>query len=259
MQVAFRAMTKIRGALVTSIYRKMLVIRAETGNAGAAVSLMGTDVDRIVLTTFMTVNLLPDVVQLVVALGILGNKLGATAVAPVILCGICIGIAARLGKLVPPRQRRWMAAIQKRVGITADIIAAVKGVKVAGLTEKVDQQIQALRDEELERSVAFRRMQIATQLLGTAPTLLMPAVTFTVYGVAQAIESRKNGGGSQLDVSQAFTSLGLLNILVTPVMDLTQAWTTLSSALACLDRIQAFLLRENRKDYRSESTIFHQV
>ncbi|CAK7233982.1 hypothetical protein SBRCBS47491_008794 [Sporothrix bragantina] len=245
MQVAFRAMTKIRGSLITSIYRKMLVIRAETGNSGAAVSLMGTDVDRIVLTTFMTVNLIPDIVQLVIALGVLGHKIGATAVAPVILCTICIGIAARLGKLVPPRQRRWMAAIQKRVGITADIISSIKGVKVAGLTDKVDQQIQGLRDYELERSVQFRRMQITTQLLGTAPTLLMPAVTFTVYAIAQ-----KLSGGGQFNVSQAFTSLSLLNILVTPVMDLTQAWTTLSSAMACLDRIQAFFLRENRTDYR---------
>ncbi|CAK7207847.1 hypothetical protein SEUCBS139899_010662 [Sporothrix eucalyptigena] len=245
MQVAFRAMTKIRGSLVTSIYRKMLVIRAETGNSGAAVSLMGTDVDRIVLTTFMTVNLIPDVVQLVIALGILGHKIGSTAVAPVILCAICVGIAAYLGKLVPPRQRRWMAAIQKRVGITADIISSIKGVKVAGLTDKVDEQIQGLRDYELDRSVQFRRMQITTQLLGTAPTLLMPAVTFTVYAIAQ-----KLSGGGQFDVSQAFTSLSLLNVLVTPVMDLTQAWTTLSSAMACLDRIQAFFLRENRTDYR---------
>ena len=159
-------MTKIRGALVTTIYKKMLTIRAETTNSSSAVSLMSTDVDRITLTTFMCVKLAPDVVQLIVALCILGTELGATTVAPVILCLICIGVAAHLGKLVPPRQRRWMAAIQKRVGITSDIIGAMKGVKVAGLSEKVDKQIHGLRDFELDRSVAFRKMQISTQLLG---------------------------------------------------------------------------------------------
>jgi len=159
-------MTKIRGSLVTVIYKKMLRVRAETENSSAAVSLMSTDVDRITMTTFLIVHLIPDIIQLVIALGILGSELGATAVAPVILCLICIGIAARIGKLVPPRQRRWMAAIQKRVGITADIIAAMKGVKVAGLGEKVDKQIQGLRNYELERSVQFRKMQITTQLLG---------------------------------------------------------------------------------------------
>ncbi|KUJ12857.1 P-loop containing nucleoside triphosphate hydrolase protein [Mollisia scopiformis] len=245
MQIAFRTMTKIRGALVTSIYKKMLTVRAETTNSSSAVSLMSTDVDRIVMTTFMMVNLGPDVVQIVIALCIMGTQIGATAVAPVILCGVCIGIAAKLGQLVPPRQRRWMSAIQKRVGITADIISAMKGVKVAGLSVKVDKQIQGLRNFELERSVQFRKLQISTQLLGTSPTLLMPAVTFTVYAIVQTIS-----GSAQFNVIQAFTTLSLLNLLVQPVMDLSIAWTTLSSGLACLDRIQRFLLKENREDYR---------
>lgn len=73
----------------------------------------------------------------------------------------------------------------------------------------------------------------------------MPAVTFTVYAVAQAI-----AGGTQFNVVEAFTSLSVLNLLVDPVMDLTTSWTTLSSGLACLDRIQRFLLKENREDYR---------
>lgn len=166
MQIAFRTMTKIRGALVTSIYKKMLTVRAETTNSSSAVSLMSTDVDRIVMTTFMCVNLGPDIIQIIIALCIMGTQIGATAVAPVILCGICIGIAAKIGQLVPPRQRRWMSAIQKRVGITADIIGAMKGVKVAGLSVKVDKQIQALRNFELVRSVQFRKLQVTTQLLG---------------------------------------------------------------------------------------------
>ena len=74
---------------------------------------------------------------------------------------------------------------------------------------------------------------------------MLPAVTFTVYAIAQ-----KASGNGQFSIAQAFTSLSLLNILVVPVMDMTQAWTNLSSALACLDRIQSFLLKEDRYDYR---------
>ncbi len=73
----------------------------------------------------------------------------------------------------------------------------------------------------------------------------MPAVTFAAYAIAQ-----KAAGGDQFGVAKAFTSLSLLNVLMGPVMDLTNAWTNLSSALACLDRIQVFLLKENREDYR---------
>jgi ATP-binding cassette subfamily C (CFTR/MRP) protein 1 len=80
---------------------------------------------------------------------------------------------------------------------------------------------------------------------GLLPTLLMPAVTFTVYAIAQRVS-----GGNQFGVAQAFTSLSLINILVMPVMNLTTAWTQLASGLACLDRIQDFLLQEKREEYR---------
>ncbi|CAK7197974.1 hypothetical protein SEUCBS139899_000628 [Sporothrix eucalyptigena] len=245
MHVAFRAMAKIRGALVTIIYKNMLTIRAETGNSSAALSLMSTDVDRITFTTFNMVDLGPSVVQLAIALGILGSELGGSCIAPVILCVICGAAAGQLGKMIPPRQRRWMAAIQKRVGITADIIGSMKGVKVAGLNDKAEQQIQALRDYELEQSTAFRKIQVFNLLLGVAPSLLMPAVTFAVYAIVQKVS-----GSGQFGVAKAFTALSVLNVLIGPVMTITTAWTNMASALACMDRIQAFLLKEKREDYR---------
>jgi ATP-binding cassette, subfamily C (CFTR/MRP), member 1 len=166
MHIAFRTMSKIRGALVTIIYRNMLSVRAENANSSAALSLMSTDVDRITFTTFNIVSLGPSIVQLGIALGILGTELGASCVAPVILCIICGVVAGYIGKLVPPRQRRWMAAIQKRVGITSDIIGSMKGVKVAGLSDKAEVQIEDLRTYELKKSVSFRKTQIATLMLG---------------------------------------------------------------------------------------------
>lgn len=72
----------------------------------------------------------------------------------------------RTGQLVPPRQRRWMQAIQKRVGITTEVIGAVKGVKMSGLSGTVRDQIQGLRDFELEESKKFRKVQIANVLIG---------------------------------------------------------------------------------------------
>ena len=177
MHIAFRTMTKIRGSLVTIIYKTMLTVRAESGNSSAALSLMSTDVDRITMTTFFIVNLAPDVVQLAIALWILGVQLGATSIAPVVLCVICAGIAARIAKMVPPRQRRWMAAIQKRVGITSDIIGSMKGVKVAGMGDKAEEQIQGLRDYELEQSVHFRKLNITTLMLGKSSPRPFPGLS----------------------------------------------------------------------------------
>lgn len=159
-------MVKVRGALVTIIYKTMLTIRAESGNSSAALSLMSTDVDRIAMSSYIIVGIVPNIVQIALALWILGTQLGAVSVAPLILCIICGLIAAQIAKLVPARQRKWMAAVQKRVGITSDIIGSMKGVKVAGLSEKAEVQIQGLREYEVVESTAFRKTQVGAILLG---------------------------------------------------------------------------------------------
>ena len=59
-----------------------------------------------------------------------------------------------------------MQAIQKRVGVTTEIIGSIKAVKMTGLSEKVSEQIQGLRNFELEESKRFRQAQIANILIG---------------------------------------------------------------------------------------------
>ncbi|KAK2063355.1 hypothetical protein LY76DRAFT_588554 [Colletotrichum caudatum] len=66
----------------------------------------------------------------------------------------------KTGQLMPPLQRKWMQAIQRRVGTTTEIVGSMKGVKMSGLSATVRDQIQGLRDFELDESKKFRRMQI---------------------------------------------------------------------------------------------------
>ncbi|KAK0644149.1 ABC transporter [Cercophora newfieldiana] len=246
MYLAFRTMAKVRGALVGSIYKAMLSIRAETGNSSAALSLMSTDVDRLTITAYMLINIGPDIIQVALALWILSTQLGTSSISAIILCVISAAGAIYIAKLVPIRQTKWMAAIQKRVGITSDVLGSMKGIKVAGLTKHAEQQIQGLRNFEMAESKQFRKVQVFSVLSGIAPTLLLPVVVFTVYAIAQ-----KLSGGDQIDVASAFTSLSLLNILITPVMDLITSIPNLTAAMACLDRIQAFLLKEKLEEYRT--------
>lgn len=171
MFTAFRTIVKLRGALVSTIYQAMLTIRAESTNSSSALSLMSTDVERVAMTSFHVVNVIPDLIHVALALWILGIQLGATAVSPVIVCLLCVVAAGYIGRLIPPRQKKWMAAIQKRVGITSNVVGSMKGVKVAGLSDRVEAQIQGLRDYELEQSTAFRKLTVMSILLGELKTL----------------------------------------------------------------------------------------
>ncbi|KAK6074727.1 ABC transporter [Seiridium cupressi] len=157
--LCFRLMVKMRGSLVGMIYRDMLTIRAESKNSSSAMTLMSTDVDRIRMTARWVVDMIPNIVQLGIAMWILSLELGAVCVAPVIVALLCGGGAAGIANLVPRRQRKWIAAIQKRVGITSDILGVMKGVKMLGISEPLSKQIQGLRDFEIAESKRFRKVQ----------------------------------------------------------------------------------------------------
>lgn len=166
MAIAFRTMAKVRAALVGSIFKSMLQLRAETGNASSALSLMGADVDRVTMTAYVLVNVGPDIIQVALALWILSTQMGISAVSAIVLCVVCAAGAVYIARLVPARQTKWMAAIQRRVGATSDMIGAVKGIKVAGLSGDAERRIQGLRDYELEQSTQFRKIQIVSVMAG---------------------------------------------------------------------------------------------
>jgi ATP-binding cassette subfamily C (CFTR/MRP) protein 1 len=158
-------MVKVRGALVGFLYRDMLTVRAESKNSSSAMTLMSTDVDRIVLSTRWVVDIIPNLVQVGIAMFVLSRQMGAVCIAPVLVALIGCGVIMRVSKMIPSRQRMWMAAIQKRVGITSEILSTMRGIKMMGLVNPITKQIQGLRDFELAESRKFRKVQITVIMM----------------------------------------------------------------------------------------------
>ncbi|KAF3013497.1 hypothetical protein E8E14_005834 [Neopestalotiopsis sp. 37M] len=243
--IVYRLMVKVRGALVGIIYRDMLSVRAQSDNSSMALTLMSTDVDRICMSGRWLVDLIPNIIQVGIGLYILGIQLGAVCVAPLVVALLSAVGAGIIAKSVPVRQKKWIAAIQKRVGITSDILGTMKGVKMLGLSRALAKQIQDLRDFELAESKKFRHVQIFLIGMNMLPIFSITAVTFTVYAIVAKIS------GNTLGITQAFTSLSLLTILMMPVALVVTSLGQIAQSLACLDRIQAFLLLEKRVEYRT--------
>jgi len=58
------------------------------------------------------------------------------------------------------------------IGITSTMLSAMKGVKMAGLTEKLTTIIQRLRLDEIASAAQFRMMMIYTALTGESYILI---------------------------------------------------------------------------------------
>ncbi|KAF7591124.1 hypothetical protein BBP40_001960 [Aspergillus hancockii] len=232
-----RMRTMARSILVTETFIKATKACIGTGDESAALTLMSTDMERIKMGFKSLHDIWASVIQVALAGWMLYNRLGIVFVAPmgvVIVCFIGLGI---LINFTGDSQRAWMAGVQKRVGLTATVIASMKNLKISGLSSAVSDFVQKLRVEELAAGARFRKIGIIAAVFGFIPLLISPPLTF-------AFTQRT------LDTSRMFTSLSFLTLLTNPLSQIFQAIPELIAGLACLGRVQAFLECETRQDFR---------
>ncbi|KAJ5201107.1 hypothetical protein N7449_005910 [Penicillium cf. viridicatum] len=232
-----RMRTMSRSILATEIFIKATEARIGTGDDSAAVTLMSTDMERIDTGLRNLHETWASIVQAALAGWMLYVRIGIPFVVPVgvvIVCFIGLGI---LIKFTGDSQRSWMAGVQKRVGLTATVIASMKNLKISGLSITIGDFVQNLRVQELAAGSRFRKILIVAALLGFIPLLVSPPLTFAFTQ-------------GTFDASTMFTSLSFLTLLTNPLSQVFQSIPQLVSGLACLGRIQAFLEGETRHDFR---------
>lgn len=230
-----------RSILVTETFIKATKARIGTGDDSAALTLMSTDMERIQMGLREFHDIWASIIQAAVAGWMLHNRLGLIFLVPmgvVLVCSIGLGV---LTKFTGDSQRSWMAGVQKRVGLTATVIAGMKNLKISGLCAAVSHFVQRLRVEELAAGARFRKIDIIAALLGFTALLMSPPLTF-------AFAQRT------LDAPRMFTSLSYLLLLTSPLSEIFQGIPSLLSALACLGRMQKFLECETRHDFRQVLT-----
>lgn len=232
-----RTLCMSRASLAGAVYRKTTEVKLSAAGDAAALTLMSTDVERIRLGFMNLHEFWANTIEVAVASWLLDRQLGAVFVAPLIVVLVCTTCAAFVNRFTGRRQKAWMDKIQRRVGLTANVISNMKHLKISGLAAPVERLIQAMRVDELETASRFRTVYIIVITFGYAPLALCPVITFAVTA-------------RTLDVSTIFTSMSFLLLLADPLTYLFQNTPNLLSAFACLNRIQDFLMEDSRSDYR---------
>ncbi|KAL2075027.1 hypothetical protein VTL71DRAFT_8807 [Oculimacula yallundae] len=236
-----RSLCKCRAALGGAVYVKTTEMKSTSSGDSAAVTLMSTDVERVRLGLLNLHEFWGNSVEVALASWLLQRQLGAAVAAPLIVVLCCVIGGAFANRYTGARQKIWMEKIQKRVGLTANVISNMKHLKISGLAAPVEGLIQAMRVDELKAASRFRAVYVVAITFGFLPIALCPVMTF-------AVTSRT------LDATTIFTSMSYLLLLADPLSYIFQNTPNLLAAFTCLERIQNFLEQEPRQDYRvSES------
>ncbi|KAF4635233.1 hypothetical protein G7Y89_g2874 [Cudoniella acicularis] len=232
-----RAMYMARGALASAVYRKVINSKLSAGDDTAALTLMSADIERIIMGCLNLHEFWANAIQVVLSCWLLSLKLGAAAATPFVVIICCVICSAFLSKLNGPRQKAWMEKIQKRVGLTANVIGQMKYLKMSGLAAPVEKSIQNMRIDELKSASRFRTVMTIAAVIANIPLSISPIIAF-------AFASRT------LNITTVFTSISYILLLATPLSMLFQMIPTFLAAFTCLGRIQEFLEKESRFDYR---------
>ncbi|KAF2687109.1 P-loop containing nucleoside triphosphate hydrolase protein [Lentithecium fluviatile CBS 122367] len=232
-----RARTMTRSILVTEIFTRATKARIGSEDDGSALTLMSTDMERIRVGFYSLHEVWASLIQAALAAWMLYIRLGVVFVAPIALILFCFAGLAILMNFTGDSQRVWMTGVQKRVGLTATVITSLKSLKLSGLVVPISSFVQKLRVEELAAGARFRQIFITTAFFGFTAQLLGPPLTFAFTK-------------QTLDASTMFTSLAFLTLLTLPLSYIFEGLPQISSALACINRIQTFLEGENRHDFR---------
>ena len=232
-----RFVIMVRGILVLAVYEKTLELRMPTDGDSGALTLMSTDIERISRGILDLHEYWANTIQIALSCWLLQRELGAAFAASLGVVAVSTLTAFGIGKLLGPRQKAWMEAIETRVNVTAAAIAQMKLVKMSGMTKTVQSCVQRLRVREIEIGGRWRMLLAAAATISQVPMTLSPVITFAV-------------ATKTLDTTSIFVSISYLTLLASPLMILFQKIPQFLGALTCLQRVQTYLERDTRFEYR---------
>ncbi|KAJ5959013.1 ABC transporter integral membrane type 1 [Penicillium vulpinum] len=221
----------MRSGLISMIYDQTIDLTAADLTDSAAITLMGTDVERIVANLKNLHEAWASIIELGIGIWLLEREIAIACFVPLVISLAMVPVSKRSGQA----QKQWIERVQKRLAVTANTLGNMKAVQMLGLGNVILPLVSHLREIEVKTSLTFRKLLIWQVALSNLPVVLAPFATFTIYAIISVVRH----DGSILS-AQAFTSLALISLLTNPLLIFCQAMPSLWQAVACFDRIEAY-------------------
>jgi hypothetical protein len=182
-----RVMGITRAGLISMIYDCTTNLNTSKLGDSQAVTLIGTDVERICNSLQAFHECWVSVIEVALAVYLLERQVGLTCVVPTVVslgsCTIlqpvvtdctltdlpkqkvCVLGTMPISRHIVPAQKQWVVRVQQRMATTMTMLANMKSIKMLGLTGTLDTIVSHLREVELKTSEVFRKLLICTVAL----------------------------------------------------------------------------------------------
>lgn len=234
-----RAGFRTRATLVATIFRKTLRMTQEGRKgftSGKILNLMTTDAESLQQICQQLHALWSAPIRIVVCVYLLYNQLGYSSLAGASVLLLLFPLQAFMINRMRKYTREGLVRTDRRIGLMAEILAAMDIVKCYAWENSFRSKVLDIRNDELGwfRS-AMTLGSINSFLLNSVP-VLVTVIAFGMYTLS----------GGDLTPAKAFTSLSLFAVLRFPLFMLPNLITQIANAKVSLQRLQDFLLAEDR-------------
>ncbi|KAJ5157847.1 uncharacterized protein N7482_008947 [Penicillium canariense] len=231
----FRFNTTIRAGLISLIYKQTNKLQRGDFKSESAITLMGTDVERIVKHFWSIHEAWAGPVDVSIGLFLLARQLGVACLIPALISIFVVLATIPVSKKSGTAQKRWIERVQTRLTTTSSMLHDMKSVKMLGLGEKLYASVSSLRQVELQVSQKFRVLLIWQIALSNMPVSFAPFATFAIYAIVQAAR-----GGQSILTNRMFTSLSLISLMTDPLVIFIQTLPSLWESVSCFSRIEKY-------------------
>ncbi|RDW76399.1 putative ABC multidrug transporter [Aspergillus mulundensis] len=249
--MTYRAITMVRGGVVSMVYRKACTLNLKDADPAEAVTLMSADIERIAQGWQTMHEIWANVAEIALAVFLLERQLGVACVVPVGVTIVALMGCSVCMPLVAARQAMWLEAIERRISATSSMLGSMKGIKMLGLQSSLMRLVHGLRIDELEISKRFRKLLVWNMAFAWITRLFGPMAAFGAFvGIAHS-----RGNDAALDTSTVYTALSLFSLLADPLMSLVMALMAFAGSVGSFARIQTFLEKESHVDPRNKISV----
>ncbi|KAI9315926.1 multi drug resistance-associated protein MRP [Dichotomocladium elegans] len=253
--VCFNTGIHIRAALVTSIYRKTLVLNnssRQQATVGEIVNHMSVDAQRLLdLTTYFHI-VWSGPFQILIALVLLYQTMGPSIWAGVAILILAIPLNTFLARKMRTLQKTQMGNKDSRIKLMNEILNGIKVIKLYAWENPFIEKVSYIRND-LELAT-LKKIGVLTATQNFTWSSIPFFVSLSTFGLFIATSDRP------LTSDIAFVAISLFTLLQFPLTVFPNVITSIIEASVSLYRIERYLASEEldpravtRLDYRNIS------
>ncbi|KAG9294783.1 hypothetical protein G9A89_000423 [Geosiphon pyriformis] len=222
--------SKVKAALTTEIYKKMIV-RDAYGSKADVVALVAKDVEKLAEACLSLQYLWSGIFETLAVLAVTLTLLGFTILPGVALMAVFMPLQYWLGMIVAYRKKSLTVVSNRRISLMEEIMRSIKLIKIYGWESSFFKNLNTIRDEESRMLNSINT--IKATILGLT-FCLPPLMCLVIFGTEEATGT--------IESVAVFTSMSFFNTLRVPFSKLPKSLRDVLDAFSSMERIQDFLL-----------------